>query len=301
MVTRASPAAVLGIAVVKLEPIASTILFLSREHARVTAVRGGYTPAYQPVLLGILVSITLSILLRADQHFYVILLYILSAILELCAESMVLVCLSTNRLDLRAKAESRAFLARCFTLSILILVPITSSPEVSSLLAYAMAQIVYSVILYHTYSSYALVPPSKTSHQPSNPLLLQSLLKHALTEGDKFLILWLLPSTPDMGAYAFANNLGALVARILFSPIEDGARIHFGRKRQHAGKVFSALVRANIVLGAVFTAFGPWYTDVLVRIIGGERWSETSAAKVLAWFCVYIPIMGVNGVRVVVH
>lgn len=39
------------------------------------------------------------------------------------------------------------------------------------------------------------------------------------------------------------------------------------------------------------------YTRILVRILGGEEWSLGSAPRVLAWFCLYIPVMGVNGVR----
>jgi hypothetical protein len=62
-----------------------------------------------------------------------------------------------------------------------------------------------------------------------------------------------------MGSYAFASNLGSLVARIVFAPIEDGARIFFAKSKMKSRAVYCGLVRANIILGAFFVAFGPWY------------------------------------------
>ena len=50
----------------------------------------------------------------------------------------------------------------------------------------------------------------------------QSLVKHFLTEGDKFLVSRLSPLA-DQGGYAVAANYGSLVARIVFQPIEETA------------------------------------------------------------------------------
>ena len=51
----------------------------------------------------------------------------------------------------------------------------------------------------------------------------QGLLKHALTEGDAFLMLRV-ASREQRGAYSLVSNYGSLVARVLFSPLEEAAR-----------------------------------------------------------------------------
>ena len=56
----------------------------------------------------------------------------------------------------------------------------------------------------------------------------QSLIKHFLTEGDKFLVSRLSPLA-DQGGYAVAANYGSLVARIVFQPIEETARVFFSK------------------------------------------------------------------------
>jgi oligosaccharide translocation protein RFT1 len=53
-----------------------------------------------------------------------------------------------------------------------------------------------------------------------------SLFKHILTQADR-IVLSLLVSSYDQGVYAAAANYGSLVARTIFLPIEDSARLIF--------------------------------------------------------------------------
>jgi oligosaccharide translocation protein RFT1 len=56
------------------------------------------------------------------------------------------------------------------------------------------------------------------------------------------------------------------------------------------------LVQAATVVGLVFVAFGANYTHVLLYLLLGPTWGATAAPSVLAWYCVYVLIMGVNGI-----
>ncbi|KAK9685218.1 Oligosaccharide translocation protein rft1 [Basidiobolus ranarum] len=136
----------------------------------------------------------------------------------------------------------------------------------------------------------------------------QSLLKHVLTEGDKILTSWL--SIPyDQGIYAFVFNYGSLVPRILFQPVEETARLFFSRLLNGnegsnsnsssailSARVLAAMIKFHIVLGGFFIAFGSNYTHILIDLLAGATWSHTPAPKVLAFYCIYVPIMGVNGI-----
>ncbi|KAJ1964782.1 Oligosaccharide translocation protein rft1, partial [Dispira parvispora] len=110
-------------------------------------------------------------------------------------------------------------------------------------------------------------------------------------------------------------NYGSLVARILFLPLEETSRIMFSRlmgsqrrsdSKQGVDQEFSrtivtnieyllSLLRVHSILGLLFICLGTNYTGLVVHLLGGERWTHTSAASTLAVYCLYIPILAYNG------
>merc|ERR1712150_285129 len=104
------------------------------------------------------------------------------------------------------------------------------------------------------------------------------------------------------------SNLGSIVARLLFQPLEEMALALFGRLQAKATtsttaeqkaapcRAFSVLFRLLVLLGLVFACFGPAYSHTLLHLLYGPSWSETGAPRVLAWYCTYILLMAVNGV-----
>jgi oligosaccharide translocation protein RFT1 len=56
------------------------------------------------------------------------------------------------------------------------------------------------------------------------------------------------------------------------------------------------LIRFNIYLGIFFCFLFVNFTHIVVYIFGGSKWLQTSAPYLLSWYCVYIPIMGINGI-----
>ena len=43
-------------------------------------------------------------------------------------------------------------------------------------------------------------------------------------------------------------------------------------------------------------AFGPPYAYTFIRLAYGEAWASTAAPRVLAWYCLYILALGLNGI-----
>ena len=151
-------------------------------------------------------------------------------------------------------------------------------------------------------------------------LSLQSALKYVLTQGDSLLITTL-ASLADQGAYALASNYGGLVARMLFQPIEESSRNMFAKlcanptssaaagekegstktdeQKQNlaqASRVLSTILRLYGIISLFAVTLGPVLAPVLLSIVAGQKWSATSASKVLSTYCYYIPFLAINGV-----
>ncbi|SPO32366.1 related to nuclear division protein Rft1 [Ustilago trichophora] len=146
----------------------------------------------------------------------------------------------------------------------------------------------------------------------------QAILKHALTEADKFAVAKY-ASLEDQGGYALASNYGSLVARILFQPVEETSRIVFSselaaldpesaeyeKAKSNANNatlarvsgMLSAMFRLHLLLACVMTTFGGPLSTAFLYIMAGPLWAlKTSAPAILAAYTFYLPIMGINGI-----
>ena len=57
----------------------------------------------------------------------------------------------------------------------------------------------------------------------------QTILKHILTMGDKFLMIGMGLENNAKGIYSLVSDLGSIVARILFQPLEETSRALFSK------------------------------------------------------------------------
>jgi oligosaccharide translocation protein RFT1 len=166
--------------------------------------------------------------------------------------------------------------------------------------------------------SYALGYFFTPTLQLASSLMSQSLVKHILTQGDTFLVS-ILSDPRSQGVYALANNYGSLLARLVFQPIEESSRNYFskllsssspssieGTKNGHettaetevhrARADLQALLKFYVLLSVAVVSIGPYAAPLLVQIVAGPRWSGSGAGGVLARYCLYIPLLAVNGV-----
>ncbi|KXJ95016.1 Rft protein-domain-containing protein [Microdochium bolleyi] len=147
-----------------------------------------------------------------------------------------------------------------------------------------------------------------TLHLASS-MMAQSLVKHLLTQGDTFLVS-IFSSPQSQGVYALANNYGSLLARLVFQPIEESSRNYFSKllstsdaqanppksSVEKARTDLQSLMKFYALLSIVVTTVGPYAAPLLVQIIAGTRWSSSGAGKTLAVYCLYIPLLAVNGI-----
>ncbi|KAI1495972.1 Rft-1-domain-containing protein [Biscogniauxia marginata] len=147
---------------------------------------------------------------------------------------------------------------------------------------------------------------SRPTLQLASSLMSQSFAKHILTQGDTFLVS-ILSDPGSQGIYALANNYGSLLARLVFQPIEESSRNYFSKllssngqgttQAIHRAKIdLQCLVKFYILLSIVIIAIGPYAAPLMVQIIAGSRWSASGAGSVLAQYCLYIPLLAINGV-----
>lgn len=206
-----------------------------------------------PVLLGVPMAIMTSMLYMAKSasstssqpYFYwSVTLYALAAILELTAEPLFIRAQNELHFHVRVRAEGAAMMARTVVSFMLL----AFAPPTWALLAFALGQMAYGFAILGSYMR-AYGPSKvfqlkkdvdgkcvslslsldgawlKTAARYFDPQLLylsaamtvQSVIKHFLTEGDKFLVSYFSPLA-DQGGYALASNYGI---DIIFSQKQD--------------------------------------------------------------------------------
>lgn len=144
----------------------------------------------------------------------------------------------------------------------------------------------------------------------------QTLQKMLLQEGEKILLRGA-ETLEVQGIFALVNVLGSLVVRFVFAWLEEGLFPLFSKilvqyksitgtgfddvtlrnnLLRKAYVVLSLLCRLLTYIGLIFACFGPSYSYLLLDILYTKKYSQTAAPNFLAWFCVYILTMAINGI-----
>lgn len=255
-----------------------------------------------------------------------VVIFAISSILELAAEPGFLLYQFQLQFRKRASFESIAIFARCL-LTVMFLM-IGRQPG-TAIIAFSLGQFAYSSVLATLYifnsiretrsKPYDITFPrgvwkegdssskvyfSKETTHLAGSIWLQTIFKHCLTEGDKFLISLLLPIA-DQGVYAVVVNYGSLIARLVFLPIEEALRNFFSKllsppvnrdNLKLSVTVISTLLRIYVYLSIFAIAFGPMVSSYVLQFLVSRTWLDTDAPVVLATYACYIPFLAINGV-----
>uniref|UniRef100_A0A8D2JNI7 Protein RFT1 homolog n=1 Tax=Sciurus vulgaris TaxID=55149 RepID=A0A8D2JNI7_SCIVU len=139
----------------------------------------------------------------------------------------------------------------------------------------------------------------------------QSFLKQILTEGERYVMTFLnVLNFGDQGVYDIVNNLGSLVARLIFQPIEESFYVFFAKvlerekdatlQRQEdfavAAAVLESLLKLALLAGLTITVFGFAYSQLALDIYGGAMLSSGSGPVLLRTYCLYVLLLAINGV-----
>ncbi|KAG8436262.1 hypothetical protein GDO86_007385 [Hymenochirus boettgeri] len=258
-----------------------------------------------------------------------------SAVVELLAEPFWVLAQAHVFVKLKVVAESLAIITRCCITVILVLL----SPH-WGLIIFSIAQILYTSVLalcYIIYFTRFLGSPEAQKKSfpvermneflprfsPSQAFLdwkqarlawsffKQSFLKQILTEGERYVMTFLnVLSFGDQGVYDIVNNLGSLVARFIFLPIEESFYVFFAKvlergkdvlsqKKEEistASKVLELLLKLAALIGLVIIAFGFAYSQLALDLYGGSMLSGGSGPVLLRCYCVYVLLLAINGI-----
>uniref|UniRef100_A0A8C1KXP7 Protein RFT1 homolog n=1 Tax=Cyprinus carpio TaxID=7962 RepID=A0A8C1KXP7_CYPCA len=162
--------------------------------------------------------------------------------------------------------------------------------------------------------------PSRVHHEPllnwklttlTWSFFKQSFLKQILTEGERYVMTFLnVLNFGDQGVYDIINNLGSMVARFLFLPIEESFYVFFakvlerGRDVRHqkqeevsmAAEVLECLLKLVLLIGLIIAVFGYAYSHLALDIYGGELLSSGAGPALLRCYSCYVLLLAINGV-----
>ncbi|KAJ2726587.1 Oligosaccharide translocation protein rft1 [Coemansia sp. Benny D115] len=244
--------------------------------------------------------------------------YVVAAWVELLVEPLFV--LSRARVEFKLQARSEAFSVsmRCLATATVLVVGARQSKDGSNqyqLLAFALGQLAYasSILASYAWQMQSLlgftlrqcyIPRKVTVDDQQESVLVgrhmqslvavfvgQSLLKHVLTQGDS-MVMAKYAKPDEMGIFALVSSYASIPARILFLPLEEAARAVFPHcDASTAKRVLTTLFRLQTLLGSLACVFGGLYAPVLLPLLGQDQ----AVARVLAAYCFYLPLMGVNG------
>lgn len=280
-------------------------------------------------------------------------IYALASVLELLSEPAFVVMQVRLKFGARVSAEGVATFGKC---AVTLAAAVWASRRGLELgvLPFALGQVAYGSGLLVTYTWYgaglaraggfSLLPRRlgrgdeyvlSYFYQPTvklaSSMMVQSFVKHILTQGDTFLVSAL--STPTaQGVYALANNYGGLAARLVFQPVEESSRNYYSRllssdgepapatpapEKQTAEKGQSAsgqggprpsttalaqasenlttLLRFYTFASVPLLALGPTAAPLALSLIAGPRWTASGAGEALAAYVYYVPLLAING------
>lgn len=246
-----------------------------------------------------------------------VLVFAASGSIELLSEQLWVVAQAFVFLRLKVVIEGIANFARCvITLGLVVFVPDLG------IIAFCIAQTAFSVlvmVLYYVYFIYYIktTPRYQNKEESDFPFrslrdffprtlsrksffsralahltwsfFKQSFLKKILTEGERYIMtLFKVLTFSQQGIYDVINNLGSLVARCVFMPIEESYYTFFAytlergssaekqtpQSAKMASDTLEVVLKFVVLVGLTFLVFGYSYSFLLLDIYGGKTLSS---------------------------
>ncbi|XP_055327373.1 protein RFT1 homolog [Paramacrobiotus metropolitanus] len=304
----------LGIVNVRLLLLHTTILFLCREGIR-RATSGNIRPeewkqtvnliwlanVFSCLLTFVGSMLWIFLMENPDAPFYAfgVVAYGLSSVIEMTVEPMYVLAQEMMFLKLRIMAKFLSMTIQSSINAVLIIM----APQYGILIfavSHLIGSFVYCIVFYHyikrllhpnqiaikyPINSIADFLPSRTAPifperlwQLTLSFTWQSFLKQILTEGEKFIMsCFQLLTFAEQGVYDVVNNLGSLVARLLFQQVEENAYVLFSKvlSRDPGGaevpsesdkfgaKMLEVYLKSISALSIIIVLFGYHYSDRL--------------------------------------
>ncbi|XP_068171877.1 man(5)GlcNAc(2)-PP-dolichol translocation protein RFT1 [Antennarius striatus] len=264
-----------------------------------------------------------------------VVLFGLSGVQELLSEPFWALAQAHMLVRLKVVTESLAMIAKCIVTVVLVVFA-----RDWGLYIFSAAHLVYTGLLVLCYAGYFIrflgseeaskknfplhsageLLPRRADGEPMIDWALarltwsffkQSFLKQILTEGERYVMTFFnVLSFGDQGVYDIVSNLGSMVARFVFLPIEESFYIFFAKvlvrgrdvksqKQEEvaiAAEVLECLLKLVLVIGLIITVFGYAYSQLALDIYGGSLLSSWAGPTLLRCYSSYVLLLAVNGV-----
>ncbi len=292
-------------AAAQLQAVSNLVLFFSREGVRRACARGAPSSLARMCLLfgvfsGALVgALWLKAASRAElaiEHFQAaVLLVLAAAMIELLGETAYTQNVAALRYRARFFIESAAVLAMCATL----FVGVTFFSL--GLMSWGLGQVAFALV--NTVGNVVAAgrkPPQTSQQQESVGIWLlvafqwQATQQVILQEGERLLLKVTSSSLADQGLYAVVTNLGSLLVRSLFLPLEDVAGTYFSRlllsknnreAEKEAASVLRIVLHLLSLISLLLVALGPPLSFFGLDLLYGSRISDSAAPSILKAYC----------------
>jgi hypothetical protein len=307
LVLRQVSSEVFGVAA-QLQVITNLTLFFSREAVRRAIVRGGSQRlAWLSLLpLGVMSCAVVGwVWLRnasaaelAVPHFETsVLLTLVATMVELTGEAAYARNLAAMRYRARFAIESAGVVAMCVAL----FVSVTFFSL--GLLSWAIGQLAFAIVSATGNVVVSAASEKKKDEEPSKQIGLGLLLAFQwqatqqvlLQEGERILLKLSASSLSNQGLYAVVANLGSLLVRTLFLPLEDVACTYFSRlllsqqgekSRKELAAVLRIILHLLSLISLLIVTLGPPLSFFGLDLLYGSRISDSEAPAILRAYCV---------------
>ncbi|CDR40852.1 CYFA0S05e05182g1_1 [Cyberlindnera fabianii] len=299
--------------------------------------------AYIPVMIGLPMTTLLfswqyphiSDVFRHMHHFHMaIFCSWLAVIVELLSEPFYVLAQFNLDYQKRTQFETLALIVSCIVNFGVVYWFVEQDVDGIPILAFALGKLCHSVILllayYRDFINYKdshaklnqlnLLPTkiykSETNYYYFDPdakshfyrAFFNISLKHLLTEGDKLMINSIC-SIEEIGIYSLISNYGSMLARLVFSPLEEGLRnfltrlllsVKSSKNIQYSADILKKITSFYIYLSLIIVIFGPLNSGYLIQRLVGNNWSN-QVSDTIPWYMMYLPLLAFNGILEAVH
>ena len=132
----------------------------------------------------------------------------------------------------------------------------------------------------------------------SSEMIVMAVQKLFLAEGEKMLAVALL-DPEAIGQLGLVNNIGSLVLRLVFAPIEDIAFTALAAEKRSTSdrkRILQSVFMIQSSIGLMGLAFGPQSAQAVLHILYGSEWSSSpSVVILLQFYCVLLLLFALNG------
>lgn len=325
VVIRHTDPEVFAFVILKLDLYLAALLFISREGQRVSVhklVNSHFKTnqdnlslliGLSSIINGIVVAI-LVIIWQGPKNFgndySALVLYLVAGIIELFTEPLYLHFQLALVYGIRVKAEAVGF----FCKSIGTILFIWWKNSLLGPLPFAIGQLFYasSILIIYTWKYFSDISTSrmvwsKLSKEEVGYIFqhkLHSLFQFGQTHADK-LALSIFMQLDQSSVYLLISNYTAILARIVFAPIEENIRVFFSRNRNTKNGqskslfLLYSLLHIYILGSIIIVVVTPPMVITIISSLSGPKWKsvDESSNNTLVRLCIYyIPFLAINGI-----